>query len=425
MLMRKELNLVQGEFVHKKKSENILLSNLRRALPTHIPKAVWDKEIEFSGEVLTKEQVKMLRSYYILHDGTDFPYIQNEQTEKKTEGEYYILLNVPHYIEKNLLDDNKSFSSKEISEIKKYYSFNDKKCCYILNKSVRDIEETQILKILQRKDICMSEVEKYTLAKLFEKLPGIYKENIFYANMVIDVKHSFFFEHPTEHVPGMMILEASRQLVVAVCHEFKNIPVDDVSMVLTIFNANFINYLELHLPIKLKGVITKLEINKAGFLPIIEMDIFIIQTDAINAQIKISGKVTSKRLFSRLRKQLPKESGKSRYFPMPKSTYHILIKQDESVFDQNIKLINLSLSGFCIEIDRPILAKEGLPLFDFIFCFNDVGFAYGICRIVWQIGEGSIYFVGFEIVNISHKQKENLYDAIKRFCYVIEEREIL
>ncbi len=419
------INLVESKYVHKKNPENILLSNLRRALPTHIPKSVWNREVELSDVKLTKDEMKMLRSYYILHTETDFSFLKNEPTDKKIEEEYYVLLNVPHFLDTDLLEEKKYFSIKEIDELKKYYSLNERKRCYVINKSVRDVEEIQILRILQRKDICMSEDEKYSLSLIMEKLPGIQKENIFYANMVININHPYYFEHSTDHVPGMMIMEAARQLIISQLHIHNNMPLS-VSMILNSFNATFKNYLELNHPIRLKGVITKMEINvRENYPAFCEMDIFVLQRDAIAAKIAISGQAISKRLFTKLRRRLPKESERARYYPNESFYNHVTIRQEDMDLNIRIKLINLSLDGFCVEMNEPILLKEGIPLFDILVCFEDVGFSLGKCRIVWQIGENSKYYAGIEIVNMNQKDRDNLYEAIKRYCYVIEEREIL
>jgi len=425
MVKYRDQNLVENKYVHKKKIENVLLANLRRALPTHIPKCIWNKEIESAGALLTKEEAKMLRNYYILHNTADFPYLNNEHPDKKMEGEYYLLLNVPHFLEASLLDNKKAFSSKEIEEIKTYYTFNEKRKCYMLHKAVRDVEEVQLLTMLQRKDICMSENEKYQLSGILEKLPGFLKENIFYANMIIDLNHEFFFEHPTEHLPGMMVMEAARQFIIAVCHIFGRIPVVDFSMILGELKAEFKNYIELHHPVKLKGVITKLELGKDQMWKKMTMDIFILQKDVIAGLITIGGQGISKTLFSKLRRTLPKEHNKSRYYPISTFYNRVTIRRDETNENLHCALINVSLSGFCIEMNHPILEKEGIPVYDFIFCFEKMAFIFGKCRIVWQIGEESKYFAGIEIIKLSLKDQDNLYEAIKRYCYVVEEREIL
>ncbi len=47
---------------------------------------------------------------------------------------------------------------------------------------------------------------------------------MFECTMVVDPLHPFFFEHPADHVPGMMLAEAGRQMGLAISHLFFNGP---------------------------------------------------------------------------------------------------------------------------------------------------------------------------------------------------------
>ena len=46
----------------------------------------------------------------------------------------------------------------------------------------------------------------------------------FECTMIVDPGQAFFFEHPLDHVPGMMFTEAGRQVGIAISHLFLNIP---------------------------------------------------------------------------------------------------------------------------------------------------------------------------------------------------------
>ena len=46
----------------------------------------------------------------------------------------------------------------------------------------------------------------------------------FECEMIVDPTHPFFFEHPLDHIPGMMFLEAGRQLGIAASHLFLGVP---------------------------------------------------------------------------------------------------------------------------------------------------------------------------------------------------------
>ncbi|WP_323073340.1 AfsA-related hotdog domain-containing protein [Mycetohabitans endofungorum] len=42
----------------------------------------------------------------------------------------------------------------------------------------------------------------------------------FVAPLIIEPDHPFFFEHEIDHVPGLMLVEATRQACTAVSHMF-------------------------------------------------------------------------------------------------------------------------------------------------------------------------------------------------------------
>jgi len=44
------------------------------------------------------------------------------------------------------------------------------------------------------------------------------------AEMVVDRTHPFFFEHPLDHIPAMMLVEAGRQLGIAISHLYLGVP---------------------------------------------------------------------------------------------------------------------------------------------------------------------------------------------------------
>ena len=46
----------------------------------------------------------------------------------------------------------------------------------------------------------------------------------FECEMIVDPHQAFFFEHPLDHVPGMMFTEAGRQVGIAISHLFLNVP---------------------------------------------------------------------------------------------------------------------------------------------------------------------------------------------------------
>lgn len=74
------------------------------------------------------------------------------------------------------------------------------------------------------------------------------------ARLVVDTGHPVLFDHPLDHVPGMLILEAFRQLSIATAVENGTLP--SASAVLTGLSARFTGFGELDLPITCESVRT-------------------------------------------------------------------------------------------------------------------------------------------------------------------------
>jgi A-factor biosynthesis hotdog protein len=70
----------------------------------------------------------------------------------------------------------------------------------------------------------------------------------FALQFAIDPRHSFFFEHPLDHVPGLMMVEAARQGITALCHLFYGVPLGAV-FILQGLNIDFTTFAELDQPL--------------------------------------------------------------------------------------------------------------------------------------------------------------------------------
>ena len=82
--------------------------------------------------------------------------------------------------------------------------------------------------------------------------------------MYIDQSHYYFFEHPQEHAPGMLMIETGRQFVIAVCHVFGGVPLKDISFMLTKLSGDFTSYVELNFPVKVRFKLENCKKNKNG-----------------------------------------------------------------------------------------------------------------------------------------------------------------
>jgi hypothetical protein len=71
----------------------------------------------------------------------------------------------------------------------------------------------------------------------------------FIGQLFIDKTHPFFFEHPLDHVPGLMLVEAGRQLGTAVAHTAYGVPLGERVFILNGMEVDFTGFAELDQPV--------------------------------------------------------------------------------------------------------------------------------------------------------------------------------
>ena len=86
----------------------------------------------------------------------------------------------------------------------------------------------------------------------------------FIAQLYLDASHPFFFEHPLDHYPGLMLVEAGRQLGTAVAHVEYGVPRDAV-FILNDFTVRFESFAELSQPVFVNSTVREKE-EKRGAL---------------------------------------------------------------------------------------------------------------------------------------------------------------
>ena len=110
--------------------------------------------------------------------------------------------------------------------------------------------------------------ERNVLLSRVEQIQGLTDE--FEADMVVDATHPFFFEHPLDHIPGMMMVEAGRQLGIAVSHLFLGVPFGTMFFT-TEFNIRFTCFAETRLPVLIRARVSD-KMYRAGKLIQLHMD---------------------------------------------------------------------------------------------------------------------------------------------------------
>jgi hypothetical protein len=78
----------------------------------------------------------------------------------------------------------------------------------------------------------------------------------FVGELSLDDSHDFFFEHPQDHFPGLMLLEAARQLATLCAHRYFDVPLTS-AFILNGVGAEFGRFAELGQPVFVVCRITK------------------------------------------------------------------------------------------------------------------------------------------------------------------------
>jgi hypothetical protein len=94
-------------------------------------------------------------------------------------------------------------------------------------------------------------VHKYLAENIFvsrvEPL-GTEQPDSFICQLAFEPNHTFFFEHPLDHVPGLMLIEAGRQAIITVSHLFLDVP-DGKIFIVNKLNTEFKSFAELAQPV--------------------------------------------------------------------------------------------------------------------------------------------------------------------------------
>ena len=403
------VDLVDKNLVHKQKDENVLIYNLRRALPRRI-----------NAELM---EAKILNN--LCENDKNFLFLKSEKNKNPDD---YILKILPHEVDEETLNDlinPGDIIFKDLKYLMKYFHRDKgKKKFYLIEDEIDEEDELKILKIFNLKNWYINSNEKAKISDILEKNKDVKKDDVFFCNMFVKIDHVFFFEHPNEHVPALMIIEAARQFLIANCHKYFNVPLKGYNFILEGMEINFLSYSELNYPIKMIGIVNEIKTRK-DVLSFLDINITVWQKSKEVATINFIGKVIKAHVFKELRKDKAIYKRVPRFHPRPLFYNNIFIRRvDKTKF--LCDLIDLSEDGFSVKFNKNypenVMKKNK---FEFFIFFQEVGVIHGGCSVKWMKFESSTTIAGFKITELTEDDKENLHEVLRRFCYIREDREIL
>jgi 2-oxo-3-(phosphooxy)propyl 3-oxoalkanoate synthase len=90
-------------------------------------------------------------------------------------------------------------------------------------------------------------------------------EDRFDAEMVHDMDHPFFFEHPLDHIPAMMLVESGRQLGIAISHLFLGVPLGTMFATRS-FDIQFTDFAETRTPVIISATVTDKQYRRESLI---------------------------------------------------------------------------------------------------------------------------------------------------------------
>ncbi|MBC7882880.1 MAG: acyltransferase domain-containing protein [Anaerolineae bacterium] len=125
-------------------------------------------------------------------------------------------------------------------------------------------------------------------------------ENTVLAEMVQDLAHPFFYEHAKDHVPGLYLIEAARQLVTALSHAYHGVAMDK-AFILDEIQARFLQLTETGVPVFLIAH-SREPVYSRGELLQMHNDLRLMQNEVVVAEMSCLFRVFDPVGYNHMRK---------------------------------------------------------------------------------------------------------------------------
>ncbi len=125
-------------------------------------------------------------------------------------------------------------------------------------------------------------------------------DDCFISQVAVDRKHPFFFEHAYDHIPGLLMVEAGRQIGTAIAHLFYDVSFDTV-FILNEMNIRFFRYVELAKPLFVKSMVRNKLIRKDKLIQM-EHDGYFVQDGHDVAYMGGTWQMYDKKIIERFRR---------------------------------------------------------------------------------------------------------------------------
>ena len=100
------------------------------------------------------------------------------------------------------------------------------------------------------------------------------------GQLALDPEHPFFFEHPLDHFPGLMLIEAGRQFGTMVAHLIYGVPFD-TAFILNGLKVDFTSFAEIGKPVFVNSTVSEKEFRRGMLTSMLYQGNFVQNEQAI------------------------------------------------------------------------------------------------------------------------------------------------
>jgi hypothetical protein len=412
--------VIDRKYVHKFNSDNVFLCNLRRTLPQSIEKDLFEKTIKNS---VSTEEYNLLTKFYELNTLVD-----RAQGKNKPSDEYILcfvpaIQTLPEEIYNILLTEKKYSWEKELLEKLYTRDMTGSNIRYCLKEDISEPYDNFIITSFNAWDLFITTEDRTIISALLEKIPEVPRREIYYANMFVNTEHPFFFEHPNEHVPGIMLIETIRQFIVACGHVYGKIPMDGTQLILNSLECQFMSYVNINYPILLRGTAYDYKFNRDGYWHHVTLRTEVMQNGRCMALFDLKGTCLSSGIFERIRRNQLAEMKRSRFIPCFNGQYILELSPENVKTRLRADLVNLSLEGMSVKMDYDKFSPN-CDSYDIYLSVNNGKEIKGKYKKIWHSMNKDQVVIGLRNTKMGEDDLEKLHSLISHDCMAIEERQL-
>ncbi len=121
------------------------------------------------------------------------------------------------------------------------------------------------------------------------------------GQLALDPEHPFFFEHPLDHFPGLMLIEAGRQFGTMVAHQIYDVPFD-TAFILNGLTVDFTSFAEIGKPVFVNSTVSEKQFKRGMLTSMLYQGNFVQNEEAIGF---MSGRwhIYPKKVMERMRRR--------------------------------------------------------------------------------------------------------------------------